>query len=90
MNQIKGFLEDYLIKTNKAGTLFNNIKATTFTIFRIQEGFIEELKANFSVIDKKTKVERVIKALRQKGSATAYTKEFQRYSTKIGQDDGAL
>ena len=57
MNQIEGFLEDYLIKTNKARILFNNIKAIIFTIFQIQEGFIEELKANFSIIDKKAEVE---------------------------------
>ena len=34
MNWIEGFLEDYLTKTDKAGTLFDNMQKTTLTIFR--------------------------------------------------------
>ena len=90
MNWIKGFLEDYLSKTNKEGTIFNNIEKTTITIFQRWEGFLIELRANFGVIDEKKEVERALEGLKQKGSAIVYIRDFQRYSTQTGQGGEAL
>jgi Retrotransposon gag protein/Zinc knuckle len=88
---IEGFLEDYLKNTNKQGEINKTgMETTTVIIFSAWEGFISELKANFGVTDEKKEAVRAMEVLRQKGSATAYTREFQRYSTRTEWDDEAL
>ena len=77
MNQIKGFLEDYLNYTNSRGEINKKkIEDTIIKIFQIQDRFLKEIKTNFRVIDKQKEVEQAIKSLRQKGLATAYTRDF--------------
>lgn len=91
LNWIEGFLEDYLVWSDKNGVI-NERKAedTTIKIFGTWEGFVTEIKANFGVMDERKEAERAIEALRQKGSATAYTRDFQRYSTRTEWGDEAL
>lgn len=91
MNWIEGFLDDYLTNTNREGKLdIGTMEETTMKIFGTWNGFIGELKANFGVMDERKEAERAIESLRQKGSATAYTREFQRYSTRTEWGDEAL
>lgn len=45
---------------------------------------------NFGVINEKKEAERAIKALQQKKSATAYIREFQKYSTRTEWGEEAL
>jgi hypothetical protein len=91
MMWIEGFLEDYLIHTNPKGEMdTRKMEDTTLKIFGSWDGFIEEIKKNFGVADERREAERAIESLRQKGSATAYTRDFQRYSTRTEWGDEAL
>ena len=65
LNWIEGFLEDYLVWSNK-NKVINKWKAkdTTIKIFDTWEGFVTEIKANFGVMDKRKEAERAIEALR--------------------------
>jgi hypothetical protein len=91
MNWIEGFLEDYLNLTNSKGEInHSKMEDTTIRIFATWKGFVNEIKANFGVTDERREAERAIESLRQKGSATAYTRDFQRYSTKTEWGDEAL
>jgi Retrotransposon gag protein/Zinc knuckle len=90
MNWVEGFLEDYLTHTNKEGIFFNNMQKETLVLFQTWEGFLNGLRANFGVMDERAEAERAIESLRQKGSATAYTRDFQRYSTRTGWGDASL
>ena len=91
MNWIEGFLEDYLNCTNSRGEINEKkMEDTTIKIFQTWDGFLEEIKTNFGVMDEQKEAERAIESLRQKGSATAYTRDFQRYSTRTGWGDEAL
>ena len=77
MHWIEGFLEDYLNYTNSKGEINEKkIEDTTIKIFQTWDGFLEEIKTNFGVIDEHKEAERAIESLRQKGSATAYTRDF--------------
>ena len=77
MNQIEGFLEDYLNYINSRGEINKKkIEDTTIKIFQTQDRFLKEIKTNFGVIDKQKEAEQAIKSLRQKGSAIAYTRDF--------------
>lgn len=91
MNWIEGFLDDYLANSDDEGVM-NERKAedTTIKIFGSWDGFLSEIRANFGVMDERREAERAIEALRQKGSATAYTRDFQRYSTRTEWGDEAL
>lgn len=91
MNWIEGFLDDYLNLTNaKGGINHDKMEDTTIRIFETWDGFVSEIKANFGVTDERREAERAIESLRQKGSATSYTRDFQRYSTKTEWGDEAL
>ena len=91
MHWIEGFLEDYLKNTNKKGEIIEDqMEDTTVKIFQTWDGFLNEIRANFGVMDERKEAERAIESLRQKGSATAYTREFQRYSTRTEWGDEAL
>ena len=56
---------------------------TIIKIFGTWEGFVTKIKANFGIMNECKKAKRAIKALRQKRSATAYTRNFQRYFIRI-------
>ena len=91
MHWIEGFLEDYLKHTNDKGVIKEDkMEDTTVKIFKTWNGFLEEIKVNFGVMDERKEAERAIESLRQKGSATSYTREFQRYSTRTEWGDEAL
>jgi hypothetical protein len=91
MNWIEGFLEDYLNLTNTKGEInHSKMEDTTIKIFATWKGFVDEIKANFGVTDERKEAERAIESLKQRGSATAYTRDFQRYSTKTEWGDEAL
>jgi hypothetical protein len=88
---IEGFLEDYLQNTNALGEIKEDkMEDTTVKIFKTWNGFLEEIKVNFGVMDERKEAERAIESLRQKGSATSYTRDFQRYSTRTEWGDEAL
>lgn len=90
MNWIEGFLDDYLNCTNGTGSINDSMEETTKKIFGSWDGFLEEIKINFGVMDEKREAQRAIESLKQKGSATAYTRDFQRYSTRTEWGDEAL
>src|SRR4051794_7914870 len=90
LNWVEGFLEDYLNHSGPNGELSKNMEPTTIKIFNKWNGFLDEIKTNFGVMDEKSEAERAIQALKQKGSATAYTREFMRYSTRTEWGDDAL
>ena len=91
MNWIEGFLEDYLENTNEEGQInLRKMEATTIKIFQTWDGFLQEIRANFGIMDERREAERAIESLKQKGSAVSYTRDFQRYSTKTEWGDEAL
>jgi hypothetical protein len=87
---VEGFLADYLDNVEESGRINGDMDDTTKTIFGSWDGFLQEIKSNFGVMDEQREAERAIESLRQKGSATAYTREFQRFSTKTDWGDEAL
>lgn len=65
MNWIEGFLEDYLICSNKDEVINKNkAKDITIKIFQTWTRFLSEIKANFGVMDEQKEAERAIEALR--------------------------
>ena len=65
LNWIKGFLENYLMWSDK-NKIINKRKAenTTIKIFSTWEGFVMKIKANFEVMNERKEAEQAIKALR--------------------------
>jgi hypothetical protein len=91
LHWVEGFLDDYLRNVDPGvGEVTKEMEPTTRKIFKSWGGFLDEIKANFGVTDEKKEAVRAMEVLRQKGSATAYTREFQRYSTRTEWDDEAL
>lgn len=91
LNWIEGFVQDYLENTNKYGQISNDtMEDKTVEIFSTWKGFVKNIKATFGEVDEHRTAERAIQTLKQRGAATTYTAEFQRYSTKTGWNDDAL
>jgi hypothetical protein len=71
-------LEEYLTKRDKYRRVMSNMSDTALEIFKSWSGFTKHIKAAFEVLNKQQEAELAIIALKQKGSAVAYTREFQR------------
>jgi len=87
---IEGFVADYMMKTNELGEVMRNMLPNTIKYMHSLSGFVEGLTTTFGEIDGTKKAAITLQTLRQKGSAATYTAEFQRHSTKLSWNDGAL
>jgi hypothetical protein len=90
LNWVEGFVADYLQNKDANGKVSSKMDDKTVEVFSTWEGFMKNFKSNFGEIDEHQTAVRAIYALRQKGSATGYTAEFQRYSVNTGWGDAAL
>lgn len=62
----------------------------TKDIFITWAGFVKQLKTNFGDIDAQHNAVRALQALRQKGSAVAYTAKFQQHASLTNWGDEAI
>jgi hypothetical protein len=90
LNWIEGFVVDYMKNTNERGATTTAMRQETINMFGSYQAFIKALQATFGPIDEERQAERAIQSLRQRGSASTYTAEFQRWATKTGWNDDAL
>jgi hypothetical protein len=87
---IEGYVADYMMKTNERGEMMRHMLPNTISYMHTLSGFVEGLTITFGEIDGAKKAAIALQTLRQKGSAATYTAEFQRHSTKLSWNDGAL
>lgn len=87
---IEGYVADYMMKTNERGEMMRHMLPNTIKYMHTLSGFVEGLTTTFGEIDGAKKAAIALQTLRQKGSAATYTAEFQRHSTKLSWNDGAL
>jgi hypothetical protein len=87
---IEGFVTDYMTKTNEKGEMMRGMLPKTIQYMYTLSGFVEGITTTFGEIDGAKKAAITLQTLRQKGSAATYTAEFQRHSTKLSWNDGAL
>lgn len=87
---IESFMEDFMKNKNKDGKVTTNMGKGTQEVFLTWAGFKTSINRVFGDIDAGRTAERIIQNLRQRGSATTYTAEFQQYSNKTDWNDDAL
>lgn len=87
---IEGFAVDFMEKTNDKGNIMTTMMEDTKTYFRTYAGFKKGLATTFGELDEERQAERALLAIRQKGSCTKYTAEFNRHVTKVSWGDSAL
>ncbi|ELR02084.1 hypothetical protein GMDG_05244 [Pseudogymnoascus destructans 20631-21] len=87
---ISNYLADYINHRTPDGKCNTLASQGTKEIFVSWNGFLKTLKANFGDIDERRNTVRALQALKQRGSAVAYTAEFQQHATLTNWGDEAI
>lgn len=86
------YLDNYIEHRDKNGTVIakDTKEELTNTLFGLWQGFKKGIIKIFRDINEVLTAERKIGELRQRGAATIYTTEFQRWAPRTGWDDKLL
>jgi len=87
---VEPFTADYLEKVGPDGAIMSNMLQKTKDIFQTWKGFKGEISGVFGDLDEERTAERHLDNLKQRGSATAYTAEFQQHMGKTSWNGDAL
>jgi hypothetical protein len=87
---IEPFLDDFLATQTKDGVPLVKAGLGTQGLFISLNGFKKGINQVYGDIDKQRTAKRALLGLKQKGSTSTYTAEFQQYAAKVGWNDQAI